>query len=118
MYPILNFILHILHIGIIVGSIGLCFVNPKLHLAWQAVILFSWLVIGPVLKKPGMCILTEAQIWLHKQRGKDFPAAYLTYIYRKLGLSANNQKTVNGVTYGVFAASTLISVVSLIQTLP
>lgn len=112
---ILNAFFHFLHVVIIVASLSLCLFESTIvyHLWLQATILFSWLVIGPLLSKPGMCVLTEVQKKMGLNTNGDFPESYMIYLYNKLGFKGASDKTIDKVTFGVFTLCTLVSLVRL-----
>lgn len=69
---ILNFLLHALHLGIVLGvGIGWLFCEMRLPaLALQAAILFSWFALGPLSgNKLGFCLVTDVQWRLRRQLG-------------------------------------------------
>jgi hypothetical protein len=69
---ILNFILHALHLGIVLGvGIGWLFCETRLPaLALQAVILFSWFALGPLSgNRLGFCLVTDIQWRLRNRLG-------------------------------------------------
>ncbi|MDH5393605.1 MAG: hypothetical protein OEY11_10495 [Gammaproteobacteria bacterium] len=97
------------------SSLLLCFFESLLavHLWIQASILTSWLVIGPLIHKPGMCLLTEIQKKINHYYDVDFPDSYMLYLYNKLGVNINNTQTVDRLTFTVFAVCSLISVIRI-----
>jgi len=112
MYWICNFFLHILHILVIFSSISLWLFSETrgIHLLLQGSILFSWLILGPLINKPGMCLITEIQKKLNTMHGKNFPDSYMVLIYQKSGINLRNTKKADLVTYSVFIVTTLISI--------
>jgi len=116
MYWISNYFLHTLHLLIILLSISLCFFSEtqKIHLLLQGSILFSWVILGPLINKPGMCLITEIQKKLNNTYRKNFPNSYMVLIYQKLGVNINNMKKADLVTFSVFIVTTLVSITSLI----
>ena len=108
----LNAFFHLLHITVILSSLFMCFFEDLLviHLWLQASILSSWLILGPIMNKPGMCLLTEIQKKINKESHIEFPDSYMIYLYNKLGFSTTDTKKIDTVTFSVFAVCTLISI--------
>lgn len=111
----LNGIFHLLHIVIILSSLTLFLFDDfvVLHLWLQAVILSSWLILGPLMNKPGMCLLTEVQKKMGLG-GDSFPSSYMFYLVKKLGYKGNDSKKVDLITFAGFAVCTLISVIRFV----
>ena len=111
----LNIFFHFLHIAIILSSITLWLFESTIviHLWLQATILFSWLIIGPVFNKPGMCVVTEIQKKLGLNTNGHFPDSYMIYLYHKLGFEGASPKKIDLVTFSVFILCTLVSLVRL-----
>jgi hypothetical protein len=68
----MNFILHALHLGIVLGvGIGWLFCETRLPaLALQAAILFSWFALGPLSgNRLGFCLVTDIQWRLRRRLG-------------------------------------------------
>ena len=109
---LLNAIFHFLHITIILSSLFLYWFDAfvGLHLILQGIILTSWLIIGPMIKKPGVCLLTELQKKLGLGGNADFTDSYVVYLSKKLGYKGNDVKKIDLITFSVFAICTVISV--------
>ena len=116
-FRVMNPVLHLVHTAVILGSLLLWLFESLLvvHLWLQAAILCSWLVIGPLFKSPGMCIVTELQRALNRMHNIDFPASYMTYLYSAMGITITDEERVNTITFFVFAMCTVISVLRLWQ---
>lgn len=112
----INFIFHFLHIAIIVSSLTLFLFDGLViaHLWLQAVILTSWLIIGPMINKPGVCVLTEVQKKMGLGGDNDFSGSYVFYLSKKLGYKGSNTKRVDMITFSVFSVCTVISVLRYI----
>lgn len=110
---ILNVIFHLLHVLIILSSISLFLFKGLVvsHLWLQATILFSWFVLGPIINKPGMCLLTEIQKKMGLKHDGKFPDSYMFYLSKKLGYKGNDTKKVDRITFSVFSICTIISVI-------
>jgi len=108
---LLNAVFHLLHLLIILASVSLCFFESFVvyHLVLQAVILTSWLIIGPLLNQPGMCLLTEIQKKLGLGGAGDFPHSYMVYLFKKFGYKGNDTKKIDLITFSVFSVCTCIS---------
>lgn len=93
----------------------MCFFESLLivHLWLQATILSSWVILGPIAKKPGMCVLTELQKKINQYNNVDFPDSYMIYLYSKFGINVVNTKRMDKITFSVFAMCTTISVVRI-----
>jgi hypothetical protein len=112
----INFIFHFLHIAIIVSSLTLFLFEGLVvsHLWLQATILSSWLIIGPIINKPGMCLLTEIQKKMGLGGDNNFPDSYMFYLSKKLGYKGNNTKRVDIITFSVFSVCTVTSILRYI----
>jgi len=108
---ILNALFHILHLSIILSSLTLFLFDNLiiLHLCLQGVILFSWLVIGPIINKPGVCLLTEAHKKLGLSQQGEQPHSYIVYLIKKLGYKGNDYKKIDIITFVVFGLCTVFS---------
>jgi len=113
---ILNVIFHLLHVLIILSSISLFLFEELVvvHLWLQATILFSWLVLGPIVNKPGMCLLTEIQKKMGLKHNGEFPDSYMFYLSKKFGYKGNNTKKVDRITFSVFTVCTIVSILRYI----
>lgn len=109
---LLNSLFHLLHIVIIVSSLTLFLFDDLvvIHLWLQATILCSWLVLGPIINKPGMCLLTEIQKKMGLGGDNDFPDSYMVYLFKKLGYKGNDTKKIDLITFSVFSVCTVISI--------
>lgn len=106
-----NAIFHVLHVGIILSSVLMCFFEGLIvfHLWLQATILSSWLIIGPIVNKPGMCLLTEIQKKMGLSGSEDFPHSYMVYLFNKFGYQGNDTKKIDMITFSVFSVCTSVS---------
>ena len=107
----LNAIFHLLHITIILASLFLYWFDDFIgvHLLLQATILTSWLIIGPMMKKPGVCLLTELQKKLGLGGDADFTDSYMVYLSKRLGYKGHDTKKIDHITFFVFTICTVIS---------
>jgi len=113
---LLNGIFLLFHIVIVLSSLTLFLFDGfvVLHLWLQAVILSSWLILGPLMNKPGMCLLTEVQKKMGLGGGNNFPSSYMFYLVKKLGYKGNDSKKVDILTFSGFTVCTLISIIRFI----
>jgi hypothetical protein len=116
MFYLIKFFFHFLHISVILASVTLCFFKNLVyaHLILQAAILISWFVIGPLINKPGMCLITEIQRKIYYKYHVEFPSSYMVYLYNKFGIKVENKKKADQITFSVFTICTLISVIQII----
>lgn len=113
---LLNGVFHLLHIIIILSSLTLFLFDDfvVIHLWLQAIILSSWLIIGPLMNKPGICLLTEVQKKMGLGGDNDFPSSYMFYLVKKFGYKGSDSKKVDLITFAGFSVCTLISVIRFI----
>lgn len=113
---LLNALFHILHLSIIISSLTLFWFKSlvPVHLLLQAAILFSWLVLGPLLNKPGMCLLTEIHKMLGLAQNGDAPHSYIVYLVKKFGYRGNDYKKIDIFTFVIFALCTLVSLLRFV----
>ncbi|MDH5516876.1 MAG: DUF2784 family protein [Gammaproteobacteria bacterium] len=109
---LLNFVFHLLHIIIILSSLFLYWFDDfvGLHLILQVIILSSWLIIGPIMKKPGVCVLTELQKKMGLGGDAGFSESYIVYLVKKLGYKGHDNKKIDLITFSVFALSSIVSI--------
>jgi len=114
---LLNVFLHILHVMVIISSLIMCFFESLIvfHLWLQGAILSSWVILGPIIKQPGMCLITEIQKIVNRKNNIVFPNSYMIYLYHKLGFNVKDEKKINNVTFSVFTICTLISIVRFLN---
>lgn len=107
----LNLLFHSLHLVIIFSSLTLFLFKDLvvIHLCLQASILFSWLIIGPILNKPGMCLLTELQKKMGLSQNGELPHSYIVFLCQKLGYKGNDFKKIDRITFTIFGVCTFIS---------
>ena len=113
---LLNLIFHVLHLVIILSSISLFLFKDLvvIHLCLQATILFSWVVIGPIINKPGVCLLTELQKKLGLSQKGEIPHSYIVFLCQKLGYKGDDFKKIDRITFTVFGVCTVVSVMRFI----
>lgn len=119
MYLIFNPVLHVAHIAVILSSLLMCFFEGLIviHIWLQLSILGSWLIVGPLFKKPGMCVITELQRALNKMHNVDFPSSYMTYLYSSMDIEITDERKVDIITFSVFGVCTAISLLRLWQNI-
>ncbi|MDH5393598.1 MAG: hypothetical protein OEY11_10460 [Gammaproteobacteria bacterium] len=107
----INGVFHVLHIVIILSSLFLYLIDDLIavHLMLQATILTSWLIIGPMIKKPGVCLLTELQKKLGLGGSSGFTDSYMVFLSKKLGYKGNDAKKIELITFSVFSVCTALS---------
>lgn len=112
----INAIFHVMHLAIIISSLTLFLFDDLVvvHLLLQASILTSWIIIGPLINKPGVCVLTEVQKKLGANGDNTFPASYMFYLAKKLGYKGDDTKKVDLITFAGFSVCTVISIIRYI----
>jgi len=113
---LLNILFHALHLTIILSSLFLFLFEQLVgvHLILQAVILSSWVVIGPLINKPGVCLLTEVHKKLGLNKNEEPPHSYIVFLVQKLGYKGKDYKKIDIITFAVFGVCTVISLVRFV----
>lgn len=78
--------LHVAHVLFILAVLVLwAFPETRIvHLVLCGATLVSWFVVGPLIGKPGLCVLTAAQHWVWSRRGLADRQNYMALIYQRL----------------------------------
>ncbi|MDE1464310.1 DUF2784 family protein [Spartinivicinus poritis] len=112
MNKVYNWALHTLHIAIIIFSMtGWLFaVTRPYHLVLCGLIIFSWFGVGLLVKKPGMCLVTELQKKIWKTMGIEDRDGYIIYLVEKITGKAANSKKADIVTQVCFFSAFVLSI--------
>ncbi|MCX4026182.1 DUF2784 family protein [Endozoicomonas sp. SM1973] len=112
MNRVYNWVLHAIHIAIIIFSmIGWLFVATRLyHLVLCSLIIFSWFGVGIVAKKPGMCLVTELQKRVWKSMGIEDRDGYIIYLVERVTGKTPSSKKVDIVTQIFFFSTFILSI--------
>lgn len=116
MLAIVNGVSHALHLLLIGFTLaGWAFESTRdLHLWICGLILASWFILGPIVGKPGFCVLTGLQHWIWRRTGVRGHDNYMSYLFRALTRrepTARGVKTIDGWTQAGVYAATLLSLV-------
>ena len=86
MLRVADIALHVAHVLFILAVLVLwAFPETRVvHLGLCGATLLSWFVVGPLMGKPGLCVLTAAQHWVWRKRGLPDGQNYMSLIYQRL----------------------------------
>ncbi len=115
MLRLANVLMHALHLAVIsFSTLGWIWPQTRaLHLALAAGVAAAWFVLGPLVGRPGICILTEIQHRIWARMGRTEMPSYMSLLYQRVAGHPGDSKRIDRVTQVVFYSTTLASVVLL-----
>lgn len=112
---IANVLMHGMHLAVIsFSSLGWIWPQTRaLHLVLAAGVAASWFLLGPIMGRPGLCILTEVQHRIWKRMGRTEMPNYMPLLYERIAGHPGDPERINRVTQIAFYSTTLASAVLL-----
>lgn len=106
-----NFGLHAAHIAVIAFCLcGWIWTDTlPFHFALCVAIALSWFVLGPLLGKPGYCLLTGIQHEVWARQGRSERRNYVCFLFETTTRRRANPMVIERTTQGVFYVCALLS---------
>ncbi len=107
---------HVLHVLVIAFTVS-AWAFPAtrdLHLLLCGLILASWFIVGPLLGKPGFCVLTGVQHWVWRKTGMPRRENYMSYLFQQLTRREPTRRGVMAIDVGTQLAVYVTALLSML----